>query len=241
MTTSTQHSMGDSPKINVRLVVVRLGTLVLLSMVLLFGAAGTLNWLMGWAYLLFMLGFSLLSRLHLLRSYPDLAAERAASMGKENVEPWDRRLMPFVAIWGPMLVLLIAGLDRRNGWSPAVAQWVQIAAFGVVIVGYLVGHWATMANRFFSGTVRIQTERGHTVQDAGPYRIVRHPSYAAGVVANPAIALTLGSLWALLPAGLVVAALITRTALEDRMLHDKLPGYAEYAQRTRYRLLPGVW
>ena len=70
---------------------------------------------------------------------------------------------------------------------------------------------------------------------------MRHPGYAGGAVSILATTLLLGSLWALLPAGLTIAAMVVRTALEDRTLQEELPGYAEYAQRTRYRLLPGVW
>ena len=98
-----------------------------------------------------------------------------------------------------------------------------------------------VANRFFSAVVRIQTDRGQTVVTSGPYRLVRHPGYAGGMLAWLAAPLALDSLWALLPAALTALALVIRTILEDRMLHAGLPGYAEYAQRTRARLLPGVW
>ena len=93
----------------------------------------------------------------------------------------------------------------------------------------------------FSKIVRIQTERGHTVVDTGPYRLVRHPGYAGMIVFMLASALALESLWALIPAALVAVVLVIRTALEDRTLLAELPGYRQYAQQTRYRLVPGVW
>jgi protein-S-isoprenylcysteine O-methyltransferase Ste14 len=89
--------------------------------------------------------------------------------------------------------------------------------------------------------VRIQADRGHKVVTTGPYRLVRHPAYAGLIVFMLASALALESLWALIPAAMVVVVLIVRTALEDRTLLAELPGYAEYAQRTRFRLLPGIW
>jgi protein-S-isoprenylcysteine O-methyltransferase Ste14 len=89
--------------------------------------------------------------------------------------------------------------------------------------------------------VRIQSERGHTTVSTGPYRTVRHPGYAAWLLVLPGSALMLGSWWVLIPAGLTMLVLIVRTALEDRTLLAELPGYQEYAQQTRYRLLPGVW
>jgi protein-S-isoprenylcysteine O-methyltransferase Ste14 len=96
-------------------------------------------------------------------------------------------------------------------------------------------------NRFFSAMVRIQADRGHRVVENGPYRWMRHPAYAGGVIANLATPLMLGSAWALIPAGLTVALVVLRTSLEDRTLQAELPGYAAYAARTRYRLVPGVW
>ena len=96
-------------------------------------------------------------------------------------------------------------------------------------------------NRFYGRYVRIQTDRGHTVVTTGPYRCVRHPAYAGLILFMLATALALESLWALIPAGLVAAVLVVRTVLEDRTLRSELLGYDDYAQRTRYRLVPGVW
>jgi protein-S-isoprenylcysteine O-methyltransferase Ste14 len=89
--------------------------------------------------------------------------------------------------------------------------------------------------------VRIQEDRGHQVVTGGPYRYVRHPMYVGIILLFPCMALFLGSWWALVPASLIAILMVIRTALEDRTLRAELPGYAEYAQRVRYRLLPGVW
>ena len=96
-------------------------------------------------------------------------------------------------------------------------------------------------NRFFSGTVRIQTERGHRVVTGGPYRFVRHPGYLGGVISYLAMPLILGSAWAYIPAAVGMAVTAIRAALEDRTLKKELPGYLEYTQATRYRLIPGIW
>jgi protein-S-isoprenylcysteine O-methyltransferase Ste14 len=98
-----------------------------------------------------------------------------------------------------------------------------------------------VVNRFFSGTVRIQTERGHHVVTDGPYRFVRHPGYAGALLGFVLIPLLLDSVWAFIPAVLLIAITFVRTALEDATLQKELPGYAEYAQTTRYRLIPGIW
>jgi protein-S-isoprenylcysteine O-methyltransferase Ste14 len=96
-------------------------------------------------------------------------------------------------------------------------------------------------NRFFSSTVRIQTDRGHEVVEGGPYRFMRHPGYVGAILLVTSISLVLGSLWALIPAGVVAVLLIIRTCLEDITLQRELTGYADYARRVRFRLVPGIW
>jgi protein-S-isoprenylcysteine O-methyltransferase Ste14 len=199
------------------------------------------GWWQAWAAVGLPLVAMVVSRALALRKYPDLAAERGKTTAAEGTKGWDRAIMPAVAFWGPALVYAVAGLDARFGWSPDVSVALNLAGLAVIVLGYALGTWAMVANRFFSSVVRIQTDRGHTVVDRGPYRFVRHPAYAGGIWVIPATALLLGSLWALIPAGLVAAGTVVRTALEDRTLLQELPGYADYARRTRYRLLPGIW
>jgi protein-S-isoprenylcysteine O-methyltransferase Ste14 len=98
-----------------------------------------------------------------------------------------------------------------------------------------------VSNRFFSAVVRIQSDRGQHVVTTGPYRFVRHPGYVGALLATVAAPLVLDALWAMVPTLVVVVAVVVRTALEDATLRDELAGYAEYGERTRYRLLPGVW
>ena len=104
-----------------------------------------------------------------------------------------------------------------------------------------LGLWAIGSNAFFSGTVRIQEDRGHKVITGGPYRFVRHPGYVAAILFGLATPVLLSSLWAFIPAAITVVFIIVRTALEDRTLQAELPGYAEYTQKTRYRLIFGIW
>ena len=117
-------------------------------------------------------------------------------------------------------------------WLPGIAVW---------LAGNVLFTWAMGVNPFFEKTVRIQTERGHRVIDTGPYAFVRHPGYLGFFGWALATRLLLGSGWAMVPALLTVAGLVVRTALEDRTLQAELAGYAEYAQRVRFRLVPGLW
>jgi protein-S-isoprenylcysteine O-methyltransferase Ste14 len=180
------------------------------------------------------------SRLIVNRRHPDLIKERARFMNAEDTKPWDKVLAPLLGI-GSVLILVVAGLDKHYGWSPASSLTVNLIALFGILLGYGFSSWALIENRFFSGTVRIQTERGHHVVTTGPYRIMRHPGYAGGLFGYLFIPLLLDSLWAFIPAVLLMVVIIVRTALEDKTLQAELPGYKEFAQKTRYRLLPGIW
>jgi protein-S-isoprenylcysteine O-methyltransferase Ste14 len=102
--------------------------------------------------------------------------------------------------------------------------------------------WRVMSvNTYLSRSVRIQEERGHQVITSGPYRFVRHPMYVGALLFVLCIPMVLDSIWAFIPSAVIVILFIIRTALEDRTLIEKLPGYAEYTKRVKYRLIPFVW
>lgn len=207
----------------------------------LFAAAGRLNWWMGWAYIGSLVIFTIVGRAVVMVKNPDLLEERAASFNKEDVKPWDRVLVLLMVVVLPLLMMLVAGLDVRFGWSPPIALGVKLAAWAVLLFGMLVANWALIENSFFSGTVRIQKERDHSVVSTGPYAWVRHPGYAGALVANIVTPIMLGALWALIPAVILCAVTVLRTVLEDNALQHDLNGYAAYAGRVRYRLVPLVW
>lgn len=202
--------------------------------------SGQWDWWAAWIYaILSTIGF-VASRVLAGRRNPGLLEERSRSLELENARPWDKVLAPIVALGG-ILIAVVAALDERYGWSGSFPLWARIAALVLFILGYLFGTWAMMENRFFSGVVRIQQERGHTVVSSGPYAWVRHPGYAGTLWVYLATPLLLDSVWALIPAVLLDIVLIIRTRLEDDFLQKELPGYRDYTQRTRYRLLPGIW
>ena len=134
----------------------------------LFISAGTLRWWEGWVYLGVNLLLLVLSRLLLYQQNPDLVNERVQAGRLENVKDWDRKLMPIMAIYGPIITWIVAGLDRRFSWSPDLPDWIQLLAVVAFILGNLIGTWAMLVNRFFSSHVRIQTDRGHSVIKEGP-------------------------------------------------------------------------
>jgi protein-S-isoprenylcysteine O-methyltransferase Ste14 len=180
------------------------------------------------------------SRLLAARRNPGLIDERARSMELQGAKSWDRILAPLVALGG-IFIAFVAGLDKRLEWSMPFEPGVKVASLVIIIFGYLLGTWAMLENKFFSGVVRIQTDRGHTVVSTGPYAWIRHPGYAGTVFVYMLTPILLDSIWSIIPALILVIALIVRTALEDKTLQDELPGYREFMQKTKYRLVPGIW
>ncbi|MBM3124548.1 MAG: isoprenylcysteine carboxylmethyltransferase family protein [Chloroflexi bacterium] len=224
-----------TPRVILQLLVV-LGIVPLLPMMI----SSRWAWPEAWAYAgIHVLGF-LLSRALAARRHPDLLAERARSMEMKDAKAWDRKLAPLLTA-GLVAVLIVAGLDARNGWTDPFSAGAKIVSLLVIVAGFAFGSWALIENRFFSGVVRIQADRGHHVVTSGPYRFLRHPGYAGALWSYLFTPLFLDSLWAFIPATLTMSVLVVRTALEDRTLHEELPDYREYAHKTRYRLFPGVW
>ena len=244
MNTTTTPDQGQGPTDTRRIgwkAILRFAIYILLMPLALFLAAGTLNWTMAWVLIGFTIAFTVVSRVIVARKHPDLLAERARFAEAEDAKRWDRLFVILVALYGPLVVWVVAGLDWRFGWSPSVPAAWQTAALVVMVLGYSLGVWAMAVNRFFSAVVRIQKDRGHTTVTTGPYRLVRHPSYIGGILAYLAIPVFLGTLWALVPVGVMAILTVVRTALEDRTLRAELDGYSDYAQHVRYRLVPGVW
>jgi len=197
----------------------------LLMGAILFISAGTLDWAMAWLMMGFYVVMLAVNAILMVRINPEMIAERAEI--KEGTKSWDR--------------VLTSRLDKRFGWSPEFSIYIQLLAFVFVGLGYAFASWAMLSNPFFSGTVRIQEERGHTVASTGPYNYVRHPGYSGWSLANLATPVALGSLVGLVPAVLFLLNLIIRTAMEDQTLQDELDGYKAYTQQVRYRLIPWVW
>jgi protein-S-isoprenylcysteine O-methyltransferase Ste14 len=205
--------------------------------VAMFLPAGRLDWWQAWAFLAIFFGAIAFNALFVLRGDPELIAERAET--KENTKGWDKTVTGAITVL-TMLLLVVAGLDIRFGWSN-VSPAVSAAGLLLILAGNALVSWGMAANRFFARVVRIQEDRGQQVCSSGPYRFVRHPGYAGMIVYTPAMAIGLGSWWAAIPAVLAAACFVLRTALEDRTLRAELPGYTDYAARVRYRLVPGVW
>lgn len=204
----------------------------------LFFPARSLDWLMGWALVGVYAVWVGVNALVLIPRNPELLIERATR--RKDTKTWDTVLLAIVGLT-TIAKHVVAGLDVHAGWTTGISLTLQIGMLVVVVLGYALTTWAMMSNAFFSQIVRIQDDRGHTVATGGPYHYVRHPGYVGTIAFELATPIMLGSWWALIPGGLAALLFIVRTALEDKILQSELPGYREYTQGTRYRLVPGVW
>jgi protein-S-isoprenylcysteine O-methyltransferase Ste14 len=201
-------------------------------------SAGRWDWWPAWTAVAVMAVSLTAQGLVLLRCQPGLMEERMKP--PKSAKVWDRTLVSVLRLT-QLARYILGGLDQRYGWTVGFPTGLQFAGSVGCLLGYALFYWALASNSYFSQVVRVQTDRGHAVATGGPYRVVRHPSYAGMILFELSMAALLGSWWAMLAGGVCVILFILRTALEDRALQSELPGYKEYAQKVRYRLIPGVW
>ena len=211
------------------------------SAAICFLAAGTLGVGRAWLYYGGLLAYLVLAMVSMLVLFPQ-AIETVNARGRfhRDVKTWDK---VFTLVYTPLLLLepAVAGWDARRGATFGGGWPVTALALAATVAAYAFAHWAMVANPYAETGVRIQGERGHAVISSGPYRLVRHPFYAALVVTQLAYPVALASPAAFVPALAICGLFVWRTAREDRTLRRELEGYEAYTARTRYRLVPGVW
>jgi protein-S-isoprenylcysteine O-methyltransferase Ste14 len=230
--------MGTLNRAGIRAIVVQ-SVLILVSFAIMFAAAGTINWINGWAYFALACLSQLISWVILAKVNPQLLNARG-DVVKEDTKGFDR---VWVALY-PVLTLVnlvIIGFDAvRFHWS-SMPIWLSIFGIALFIPAFVIATWAMAVNKFFEWTVRIQDDRSHYVCKDGPYRFIRHPGYTGLIISVMTGTLILGSCWGLVLSSILAIVIIARTALEDRTLKKELPGYQEYAQAVKYRLIPFIW
>jgi protein-S-isoprenylcysteine O-methyltransferase Ste14 len=204
----------------------------------LFLPAGTLIWPKAWVFVLVSLAEMAAQFGYLWQVNPEVVIAR--SRYRTDSKRWDKLLLcgylPTV-----LAILIVAALDDgRFHWCPL--PWlVSFLGLALFLFGFALIIWAQAVNKFFESTVRIQFDRAQRVIQSGPYSTIRHPGYLGSVFVAIGTALSLGSLWALIPASLASGLLLLRTQLEDQTLQQELIGYKNYTDRVCYKLIPGVW
>ena len=230
------RSTSVRQSLSVRLVRLLVGIVVFAA--LLFLPAGRLDWMEAWALLISFFTYVVILSAWGWRRDPQLMKERSKII--PDGEKWDKIILLIYTVL-LLALFVVAGLDGgRFHWSttPIFLKILGWSGFGFAMV---IGWWVMSVNTYLSRSVRIQEERGHQVITSGPYRFVRHPMYVGAILFVLSIPMVLDSIWSFIPSTLIVVLFIVRTALEDRTLVEKLPGYREYTRSVRYRLLPFVW
>ncbi len=241
MNLSSGQKISPAARRGIMTWIAKAGVGLVLFALVLFLPAGRWDWGWGWLFLGLFAAAGAANVILLGRINPALLAERSKGLREKGAKGWDQVVTGLAVGLLPLLSWLVAALDERFDWSPALPLGLHLAGMVSFGLGWGVVLWAMASNAFFTTTVRIQKERGHTVQTGGPYRWVRHPGYLGAIIYQLATPFLLGSWWSLLPMLPAVALLVLRTAWEDRLLRAELEGYPAYARRVRCRLVPGVW
>jgi len=228
-----------SNKISNRKILIRFALFPLFLGSLLFGPANTLNWIAAWIYIIIYLGFGVILVTWMRKNNPGLLKERMTIL-KSSAKGWDKVII-FLATMLFITLFFIIGFDAgRYHWS-CVPIILRTIGFISIISSFILTFLVMKENTYLSRIVEIQKERGHSVITTGPYKYVRHPMYVGVIIMFFFTPLALGSIYGLIPALLLIGLIVIRTYKEDKMLHRELQGYREYAEKTPYRLLPGIW
>jgi protein-S-isoprenylcysteine O-methyltransferase Ste14 len=219
---------------------ITIGVEFLIFALLLFASAGTIMWLAGWGFIVLFFSGAIAITLMLSKHDPALLKERMKPLIQRDQPLWDKILLVIALIfWLGWLVLM--GLDAvRFRWS-MMPIWLQMTGAAGLLFSLWICYRTFQENSFSVTVVKIQRERGQRVVSSGPYSVVRHPLYAAVLILLPSTAFTLGSWYGLIASFAIIAVIVIRTVLEDRTLMRELGGYADYAAKVRYRLIPYIW
>jgi protein-S-isoprenylcysteine O-methyltransferase Ste14 len=204
---------------------------------LLFVTSGTLNFWQAWLFLVVFGLTSLAITLYLMKNDPALL-ERRVRGGPGAEKETSQKIIMAVASASFAAIFLVAGLDRRFGWSE-VSTYLVVVGNAAVVAGWLAIFFVFKENTFTSATVELAANQ--RVISTGPYALVRHPMYSASFVYLAGSAIALGSWWSLLAVLVMVPTLVWRLLDEEGFLARNLEGYAQYMDRVKYRLVPGVW
>jgi protein-S-isoprenylcysteine O-methyltransferase Ste14 len=226
-------------KISNKEIAAKLTSICLLFGFLLFASAGNLDWPEAWLFLIIYLALAIPGVLWLKKNNPELLKERLNFL-KTPSQNWDKIIMLLATLLF-IVMFLLAGFDAIRYQLSKTPFVLKLLGFVGLFLSFALIFSVARENPYLSRVIEIQKNKGHSVITTGPYKYVRHPMYVGTIVFYLCIPLALGSLYALIPGFLLTILVIIRTHLEDKTLHNELPGYKEYAASVKYRLIPGVW
>lgn len=198
------------------------------------------KWLEGWVVTVWYLSQTIIYMLFFYFKAPQLLKERMNRSNHLNQKKWDKLYLTCFTILG-FAWLFVVALGHRFGWNHLCPYYISALGFLLLPISNFLVFNTFAENNFASSAVRIQSERNHYVVSTGIYSIVRHPMYIGTIISYIALPLILNSLWGLLIGLLISAMFIARIFGEEKMLEEELPGYKEYEQEVKYRLIPYVW
>lgn len=196
--------------------------------------AGTLDFWQAWVYLAIILGCMIYIASYLIKYHPDLMERRMRFKEREK----EQKLIIKLSYFPFLLAFILPGFDRRFGWSD-MPVWVVALGNLLVFAAYILVFNVFKQNAYASRI--IETSEEQQVISTGLYGIVRHPMYLGTSTMYVFTPIALGSWWAVIPALLILPVIVMRIRNEEKVLAKDLPGYTEYLQKVKYRLLPGVW
>ncbi|MEH2526531.1 MULTISPECIES: methyltransferase family protein [unclassified Bradyrhizobium] len=215
-------------------------TIVVIAMgALLFAAAGSLDWPAAWVMLIVSAILGPACGLWLAKTDPALLAERMRPTFQAN-QPAADKIFMLIFLLALLLWLVVIGLDRRANASD-VPLLLQVLGLAMYLLSIAFIMWVFRENSFAAPVVKVQAARHQRVISSGPYAFVRHPMYSGVMLYFLGIPLLLGSWWGLAFAPVFAVLFAIRARIEERALLEGLPDYADYAERVRYRLVPGLW
>ncbi|VVC04583.1 Phospholipid methyltransferase [Candidatus Burarchaeum australiense] len=227
-------SRGKLAGLKKKMVLIYLAAAVVIGL-MFFVPAGTLDYWQAWLYGAVVLIPPIFVLLYFLKKDPEFLEKRMKTKEKENRQ----RLIIKIALVLFLISFLIPGLDHRYHWSDVPVALV-LAADAIILLSYALIFLVFRENHYASRVVEVQ--KGQKVISTGPYAIIRHPMYLGTMLMYLFTPLALGSYWAVLPFFIMIlAVIIPRILNEEEVLRRDLPGYAEYCQKVRYRLIPHVW
>jgi len=218
----------------IKMVILRFGMFFVVMGLMFFLPAGNFNYWEAWLYMAILVTPIVIFLFYLIKHDPELLERRMRTKEKESQQKTITKIGSLIFI----LIYLIPGFDQRYGWSSVPIAIIIIADI-IVFLGYLLFIRVLLENSYASRVVEVEQQQ--KVITTGPYKIVRHPLYLAVLLMYSFGPLALDSYWAMIGSVLLILILVARIKNEEKVLSKELDGYQNYLEKTKYRLVPGIW
>jgi protein-S-isoprenylcysteine O-methyltransferase Ste14 len=205
--------------------------------IVLFLPAWTLDYWQAWVFIVVFLVCANAIGIYLSLKDPELL-ERRKKFGPAAEQTTAQKIIISLSLLGTLAMLVVSALDHRFGWS-SVPAYISLAGDVLVALGFVINYLVFKENSYGAST--IQTVEGQKVISTGPYALVRHPMYVGVLIMMLGVPLALGSAWGLVVLTLMMPVLVWRILDEEKVLKHDLPGYTEYTEKVRHRLVPHLW